>query len=1237
MTSMTSMTSMARQRFSQRAVGDLTGLTLGSSLQIQERIGRGGMGSVYLAQHRDWNLSLAVKSPRPDLLTSDVDRERWLLEAQTWIDLGVHPNIVRCWFIREHDGIPLLFLDYVAGGSLKEALEQRVFGIANWPKFLDLAIQACDGLEHAHRSGIVHRDVKPANLLIDDAGGLFVTDFGLVKLQSSQAVEPVRGKHVDFSESDASLTSTGTVLGTPNYCAPEQWLGDNVGVPADLYAMGVILFEMATGQLPFEASPGPMGLGQLLTQVISEEAPSPRSLQPACPESLDALILQLLAKDPEDRPVSAAALREELVLLYRQLTGSDYPRPHPKPVEAVTDVLNNKAVSLHSLGRKKTAEDTWQQALRLDSLHPDVVYNRGWLLWRQGRHTAQELTSSLRQVCLTYPRAHTQTGLAHLCSGEWEAAAEQLGAAVKLADAARDSSVWRCLGDAELGQERYAEAELAYGKALELNPSDPYAQAHLELARGKTRKRGGRYLFPRTQPLLRLQRQHKLTQVQNAGSGWFWAGPDHLELLPADSRSRSWSVVHEVNLKRALISLSEGKVLAADCAPTPSWSAATGAMAEEIGGGRHFCVSPDGRHTVAGMVELQLFDLRTLALSGRPLRGHEKQVLCAMYCGSGKLLTGACDRTARIWDVERATALQTLQGHRDYVTCLAYNPETGLVMTGSQDGTARTWRSDTGECFRILDESANPVTSVAFACAGQLAVVGTSHGSEPWTSFWDLRTGEMSRRLAGTSRVSPDGQFVITFRCQEDLNWIEVREALSGCVRRVMHPEGGAVSDLCFSEDGRYFACVTLSGGFLLYEFDEATRVFPQELLLTYTRGGSDLEKHRAEFSALLAEAQAHFEAGQHSGCLAVLQKARAVPGYLRDPDARALTRQLAVHLQRGNLLSCWETRLMGAADRGDAPLALLPGGDRLLCASDKVLRLWDSARGNCIRGFPGHSDLIRGLSVGPGGERALTGSLDRGVRCWNLASGECLSRVAVTRGGVIGLHWVAEKSLAIALTNLYSVCGLDLDGLTQTWTTAVPGATWMVGLGSGASPRGDLVWLGGARDPGRMVLVDGSNGKICRALKAEREADGAALASAAVCFAAGKHGLSADPQGRIHFWDLSEGRHLGVLLEAEGPVTQLAVSHDGLCLALALESGSVQLWDLGRKLLRQTLDGPWGQPGALRLAPDGCELFILGSDGVLRVWEMEWELGAASGPARLGETVRRPGFWSRLLRGFRS
>lgn len=1232
--------SSARAVVSQRSVGDLTGLILGNSLEILDRIGRGGMGSVYLARHRDWNLSLAVKSPRPDLLSSDTDKERWLLEAQTWIDLGVHPNIVRCWFIREHRGTPLLFLDYIGGGSLKEALEQRRFGVANWPRILDLAIQACDGLEHAHQSGIVHRDVKPANFLLDDEGRLFVTDFGLVKLQGSAEPSPRERENIKVSDLEQGLTSTGTVLGTPNYCAPEQWLQQDVGFAADLYAMGVVLYEMTTGQLPFEASPGPLGLGHLLSQVLTEEPTPPRRLQPSCPESLEALILQLLAKDPQDRPASAAALRQELVNLYRELTGTPYPRPLPKPVEAVVDVLNNKAVSLYSLGRKKIADETWQQALRLDSLHPDVVYNRGWLLWRQGRYTASEATQSLRQVTSTYPRGSLHCGLAFLWGGDMESAVSHLSEAVHQAEAQADSSAWRHYGDALLGSERYPEAEQAYSQALSLNPNDQTARTHLEMAQGKSRRRQGRCFFPRLQPLLHMKRPHRLTQVTPAGSGWLWLGPEHMELLPADARTRSWSLFHDVGLRKVAVSPAAGRIVALESLPAGIWDLSNGnALTTLENGERYYCISPDGRHGVAGLVELHLVDLQSGETTGRTLRGHEKQVLCALFCGDREaLLTGSCDRTARLWSLERGQCLQTLSGHRDFVTCLAYSAETGLALTGSQDGTARTWRLDTGECFRVLEEGGAPVTSVAFARQGQFAVIQTHpNDSEPWTSVWDLRSGESNRRFPGLSRVSPDGAFIVIARHVEERNFLEIREIATGCLRRSLVVEDGVVSDLCFSADGRFFACVTHSGSFYLFEFDESFRVFPQELLLTYTRGGADLEQSRRHFSQLLQAAEERYAEREFAQSLQELQKARQVPGYRRDPQARALTRKLTQHLSRGGLQSCWEVRLLSAAGGvGESPIVLLPG-DRLLTANDKILRLWDAQQGNCIRGFPGHTETIRAIALSEDFSRAVSGSLDRGVRCWNLETGECLRRVAASRGGVTALYWVPNTAQVVALTNQYVICGLDFAGLQETFQHPVTGSSWMLGFG-------EQVWTGGAVDPGRLQIFHALTGKLLRSgnhwrLSAEAGDGSALLASAAALYQpeqGSMQGITASPDGRIHLWDLSEGRHLAVLIQAGSRVTHLALSADGLCLAAGLETGWVQIWDLEHRTLCQVLEGPWGRLAGLALAPDGCELFILGSDRVLRVWEMEWELTEAGARRQLLHAAPKESLFTRLLRGFR-
>lgn len=1214
---------------SQRSVGDLTGLSLGSNLEIQERIGRGGMGSVYLARHRDWNLSLAVKSPRPDLLTEETDKERWLLEAQTWIDLGVHPNIVRCWFIREHEGIPLLFLDYVAGGSLKEAIEQRRYGVANWPRVIDLAIQACDGLHHAHQSGIVHRDVKPANLLLDEEDRLYVTDFGLVKLQGAEERPRSAGGHVNVAELDAGLTSTGTVLGTPNYCAPEQWMQEDVGAPADLYAMGVVLYEMAVGQLPFEAGPGPLGLGQLLSQVLSEEPPPPSLLQPSIPPELEATILKLLAKEPQHRHASAAILRDELAEIYAKVTEKPYPRPVPKPVEAVVDVLNNKAVSLYSLGRKNQAEKTWQQALRLDSLHPEVVYNRGWLLWRQGRHAPGDLTAMLRQVKVTYPRGAVHCGLAHLLGAEAELAEQNLDASLTEVEASSDSSVWRHLGDARMALERFTEAAQAYQQCLHINPLDEAARAHLEMALAKTRRLQGRCLFPKPGPLLHLKRQHRLTHVQRAGGGWLWLGHEHMEWLPPDSGRRSWSVHHDLGLRKVVISLPAEKVLAVETLPAACWALDSGVFESSLENGeRYYCLTPDGLSSVVGLVELRIQSLED-GKSARLLRGHQKQVLCVMFCGHNRMISSACDRTARVWDVDKAQCLHVLQGHRDFVTCLDYSPETDLVVTGSNDGTARTWHLASGEFFVELAEGA-AVLAVNFARQGRFALVQSQTSDHGWqTSIFDSRTGQRARRLPGQSRVSPDGDFMLTWRQVEDRHLLEIREVESGCMRRSLVVEDGPVSDCCFSEDGRFFAAVTVHGSFRLYEFDEPWRVVPGELLLTYTRGGQDLEESRERFLALLRQAEEACAQGEFVKARESLQGAREVPGYRRDPQARALTRKLGQHLTRGGLLSCWEVRLLDKAG-GAWPCAILQlPGHRLLTANDKIMRLWDSQMGNCIRGFPGHSESIRGLALHPGGAQAASGSLDRGVRSWDLASGECLRRVVATRGGVVDLHWPTSFEHVMALTNQYVICGLDFSLGEEVFQMPATGMTWMLGIG-------DQAWLGGPVTPGRLQTVDCKNGKVVRSFSTSDHNEATLLATAACTYGDGRYGVSASPDGRLHLWELAEGRHLGQLLEIGSRVSHLAISPDGLCLALGLENGWVQIWDLEKRLLCQSIEGPWGKLTGLALSTDSCELYILGGDQVLRVWEMEWEILDHSVRKKLTDTLPKGGLFSRLWRGLR-
>jgi len=160
---------------------------------------------------------------------------------------------------------------------------------------LAIGSQLADALIAAHKEGVIHRDVKPHNMLLDAQGVLKVMDFGVARL----------------SERSAGLTEVGLVVGTPAYMPPEQLLGEEVDVRADLYSAGVVMFEAATGKLPFEAST-PM---LLIARLLQEEAPRARSVEPSVPEELDALIAHLLVKRPESRVATAAELKERLAAI----------------------------------------------------------------------------------------------------------------------------------------------------------------------------------------------------------------------------------------------------------------------------------------------------------------------------------------------------------------------------------------------------------------------------------------------------------------------------------------------------------------------------------------------------------------------------------------------------------------------------------------------------------------------------------------------------------------------------------------------------------------------------------------------------------------------------------------------------------------------------------------------------------------------------------------------------------
>jgi serine/threonine-protein kinase len=276
--------------------GDMTmlsaGQMFGNRYEIKSVLGVGGMGMVYKAHDRELGEVLAIKTLKPDMVAMDSSAlERFKSEIKLARRIA-HRNVVRTYDLGEIGGQYFISMEYVEGKSLKDLIRER--GRLPASAVLPIAKQLCRALEVSHEEGVIHRDIKPQNMVVQADGVLKVMDFGIARLAS-------RPK-------DAGHTQAGMVVGTPEYMAPEQLMGDELDARADLYATGVVLYECLTGSVPITADT-PI---TLIARVLEETPAPPNQLRPDIPAALSELVMWSLAKDRERRPRSAAELHARL-------------------------------------------------------------------------------------------------------------------------------------------------------------------------------------------------------------------------------------------------------------------------------------------------------------------------------------------------------------------------------------------------------------------------------------------------------------------------------------------------------------------------------------------------------------------------------------------------------------------------------------------------------------------------------------------------------------------------------------------------------------------------------------------------------------------------------------------------------------------------------------------------------------------------------------------------------------
>jgi serine/threonine protein kinase len=246
------------------------------------------MATVFLARDGALQRQVALKVLAGDLTGDGAFRERFLREARLAARLS-HPNVVRVFDAGEADGQPYIVMEYVPGETAADLLARR--RKVTPAEAVDIAAQACEALEHAHEHGLVHRDVKPQNLLVREDGCVKLADLGIAR-----AAESTR------------LTQLGAILGTAAYLSPEQAAGDEVTPAADIYSIGAALYELLTGRTPYEFA----SLAELAAKQAQGEIVPPRDLEPGIPDRLEAVVMRCLARDPQFRPSSAGEVAADL-------------------------------------------------------------------------------------------------------------------------------------------------------------------------------------------------------------------------------------------------------------------------------------------------------------------------------------------------------------------------------------------------------------------------------------------------------------------------------------------------------------------------------------------------------------------------------------------------------------------------------------------------------------------------------------------------------------------------------------------------------------------------------------------------------------------------------------------------------------------------------------------------------------------------------------------------------------
>lgn len=1085
-------------------------------------LGEGGMGKVFKVRHLQWDVDLAVKCPKPSLLRNARAMEAFQRECETWVNLGLHPHTVSCYYVRQLGGLPRIFAEYVEGGSLRRWVAKGRLYKDGPEKALErvlrIGMQIGWGLHHAHENGLIHRDVKSGNVLLTRTRVAKVTDFGLASARLK--VEALAG-----GKTEDLLASAGGM--TPAYCSPEQFRREKVSQKTDIWSWALCLLEMLVGGVIWKKGPE---APEVLQEAVSKK-PRHESL-PTVPRELANLLLWCCQEEPQARPTNMAEAVQALRGIYQRVTGRAFEYDRPRRVASRAESLNNRAVSLIDLGKTQEAEQVWLDALHIEPRHTESTFNLGLMRWRQGRLSDEVFVQHMKEVCAIHPgEPLPQTLLAqiHLERGDCESALQVLESCQGLPEAAGP------------------EQELI-GAARERLPNSrrgaKTVEAHADAVNAVTLSLNGVYAVTASE-----DNTLKLWDLASGQCMRTFAG--HGDSVESVALSHDGQLVLSGSRDRTvrLWQVRDATCVATMRGPETPVTAVAASHDFRTGASGH----QDG--TVV------LWDLREQVLLDT-LEAHEGEVSAVSMSRDGAtLVTGGRDGVLGVWDVSTRGRVKVLEGHGNAVRCLALSPRARYALSGSDDHKVVVWDIESAKAVRTLIGHTAPVTGIDFSRDGRLAVSAGADGS---VRMWDLSTGCCLRTYRGhvgevrAVALSRDARFMVSVGVDRTFRVWETGASMKPYMGHLVlcqavRSETALSSELAFAKAVEGARRCLQAGDWV----GAASGIRAARSQPGFRRSAAATEVWSRLYSRLPRTALAGLWEGEtlygHTGAVHALDLSRDGRFALTGSEDNTLK---LWEVANGKCLRTYEGHahfIRSLCISRDASFALSTSGD-------STVKCWDVASGECLRTFEERAGNVEAVALSPDDRFAVTGGWT--VSLWDVRTGRCLRTFGGHPGGVFSVVWTPDGHFIITGTSEEEI--MVWEAATGECLEVLHGHTGVVKslsmsadgrfLLSGSSP----VW----GRPGQVLLWDFAAAALVRPFEGHTGAINTVWLSAD-----GRHALSGGMDNTVRLWETETGKCIVALTENVMNPQAVRLSRDGRYVAAANENGSVQIWTLDWRL----------------------------------------------------------------------